>query len=64
MEERLEQIKRMQGFNIFDNKTCSKQKHDNPWNPMEESHHVADLNQRRNKSIPANVPKKKVNING
>jgi phage regulator Rha-like protein len=36
MEERLEQIKRMQGFNIFHNKTCSKQKHDNPWNPMEE----------------------------
>jgi hypothetical protein len=48
MEERLEQIKRMQGYNIFDNKMCGKEKYDNPWNPMEESHHVADLNQRRN----------------
>jgi hypothetical protein len=64
MEERLEQMKRMQGFNIFDNKMCSKQKHDNLWNPMEESHPLADLNQRRNKSIPANVTKKKVNMNG
>jgi hypothetical protein len=44
IEERLEQIKRMQGYNIFDNKMCGKEKHDNPWNPMEESHHVGDLN--------------------
>jgi hypothetical protein len=45
-------------------KCAANKKHDNPWNPMEESHHFADLNQRRNKSIPANVPKKKVNIDG